>query len=346
MNIVTNASANTRRATLLAMGIFILALVAVTTSRINTASAADGDISLTPGWNLVGWAAPDTAIEAALRDGGVIDRVNAVWGYTDGTWAAFFPSAASVPGANDLTTFVHYGGYFIGLSAGDDVVWHTGAATATSTPSPTPPPTESPTATSTPTPVPSATVTADHGSYYIDSLGDAWVVGEVHNGLSVPVEFVQVTANFYLGSNLVGTETSYADLTAIPPDGTSSFSVLETEPQTFDSVKYSVTDYDTDGYEPVVSGLDAFVTNTYVDSIDFTHVIGSVTNNSAQTYQFVEVFVASYDAAGDVVGIDSTFAAPDTLAPGQAGTFEALSNVGEYSGAVVSRRLFIDASLP
>jgi hypothetical protein len=333
----------------LGIGLALIMTIAFVTIQISSASAAEGDITLVPGWNLVGWAGPDTSIDQAIQGGGITDQVSAVWGYEGGTWKAFFPDAADIPGANDLTTFVHLSGYFIAVNGAENVIWHTGSLVPSPTPTTTTPtPTESPTPTPSPTPTqaPASTVSADHATYYTDSIGAVWVVGEVHNGLGVPVEFVEVTANFYLGATLVDTETGYADLRAIPASGTSSFSVLEVDPPAFDSVQYAVTDYDTGNYEPVISGLDAAITNTYVDSIDYTHIVGTVTNNSSQTYEYVEVYVASYNAAGDVVGVDSTFTEPDTLAPGQSGTFEALSNSDEYSGTVVSRRLFVDASLP
>lgn len=105
-------------------------------------SADDGDITLTPGWNLVGWTGADVSIATALEEGGVTDSVSAVWGYSGGGWSAFFPSAADIPGANDLTTFVSGSGYFINISGSANVVWHTGAvgqAPATPTETTTPP---------------------------------------------------------------------------------------------------------------------------------------------------------------------------------------------------------------
>jgi hypothetical protein len=335
----------------LAVALLLLLSFGVAAVGVQHASAADGDVTLSPGWNLVGWAGETTPIDDALQAGGIIDRVSAVWGYDNGTWKAFFPAAADVPGANDLSTFEHLAGYFIAVNGTGAVVWHISSsspgtpATSSATSTPTSTPTQ-PTTTPTPTQAPDTRVSAAHATYYTDSIGAVWVVGEVHNGLSVPVEFVEVTANFYLNGTLVGTENGYASLTAIPAGGSSPFTVLEVSPPSFDSVKYSVTDYDTDNFEPVIEGLDAAITNTSVDSIDYTHIVGTVTNNSAQTYQFVEVYVASYDTAGDVVAVDTTFAHPDTLTPGQTGTFEALSSPEEHAGSVVTRRVFVDANLP
>jgi hypothetical protein len=169
-------------------------------------------------------------------------------------------------------------------------------------------------------------------------------VGEVYNGLPADAEFVEITANFYsAGGVLLDTETGFADLEVVPSGSDSPFEVLDFEPPA-GIARYSlqVTDYESppfDGDAPV-TGLDAMVTNTFTDSIDFLHIVGTVTNNSGTSYDFVQPIFAFYDASGAVVRVEDTFTRPTTLGPGQQGSFEALLDIDGTN--VVSRRVWVD----
>ncbi len=173
------------------------------------------------------------------------------------------------------------------------------------------------------------------------------VVGEVYNGLEHEVAYVEITADLYSSSDtLVGTESGSACVTAIPAHSDSPFTVLIFDPPPgVDHLVLRVTDFLEPPFlfaDPPVVGLDATVTNLYTDIIDYRHVVGVVTNNSANNYQYVGVCVASYDQAGNVVRTGATSTLPDTLGPGQTGTFEALVDAAGVT--IVSDRLWVDAS--
>ncbi|MGH2634196.1 MAG: FxLYD domain-containing protein [Tepidiformaceae bacterium] len=207
---------------------------------------------------------------------------------------------------------------------------------------PTATPTQAP---PTATPQPSG-IYVQHFSSYTDSIGALWIVGEVVNGLSADAEFVQITANYYGQSGvLLATETGYADLTVVPAGGDSPFSVLTFEPPA-GIARYTlqVTDYTSPpfGSDAPTSGLAASITNTYVDSINFVHFVGTVTNNSARSYDFVNPIIAFYDGAGTVIRIEDAFTSPSTLGPGQTGSFEALLDADGVS--FTSYRVWVDAS--
>ena len=55
--------------------------------------------------------------------------------------------------------------------------------------------------------------------------------------------------------------------------------------------------------------------------------------------------VGFYNANGDMVREDFTFTEPDTLAPGQTGTFDSFIFDGDQAG-IVSIRTWVDASPP
>jgi hypothetical protein len=215
--------------------------------------------------------------------------------------------------------------------------------TRTATRTATAPPIATPTAT---TPMAQGTVSTGASTYYFDILGAMWVVGEVRNGLDHEIALVEVTANLYSASEvLLATDFGFACVTTIPAGGDSSYTVLVLDPPPgVDHVGVSVTDYFEPPFftiDPPVVGLDATITNVYTDSIGFRHAVGTVTNNSAYTYDFVQPCVAFYDAAGNVVRTDFTFTSPSTLAPGQTGTFDAF--VDAEGAGIVSQRLWVDA---
>ncbi len=201
----------------------------------------------------------------------------------------------------------------------------------------------------TPTPTPTAMATVTQGE--VSTRNSSWygwsgrlrVVGEVYNGLDHPISGVAVTAELYSSTNtLLGTGTEYACVYAIAEHSVSPFSVtVSTPPDEVDHVQLRVTDF-SEGPEvnPVV-GLDATITNVYTD-VYFVHVIGTVTNNSSNTYGSVRPCVAFHNAAGDVVSIYPAYARPDTLAPGETGIFDAY-NVVEEGRAIVSERVWVDA---
>jgi hypothetical protein len=70
--------------------------------------------------------------------------------------------------------------------------------------------------------------------------------------------------------------------------------------------------------------LSATVTNTYTSSTGTLHVVGTVTNSSSRSYEYVEILVALYASDGRVVAVDFTYSEPDALGPGQSGTFDVL----------------------
>ena len=238
-------------------------------------------------------------------------------------------------------------------------------ATVTATPQPATTGTPQPTATATPTSVftPTHTATAAataaatatqtpltgvqtrNSSWLIAPVtGSAYVMGEVYNGTGAPIAFVEITANFYSASGqLLATDYSYADLTTIPSGSDSPFRVILFDPpEGIESVGIVVTDYSTNLYFPVVSGLTLEVTNTYTTSIDTLHIVGTVKNNSGTTWDYVQPIVALYDETGRVIKTDFTFTEPGTLAPGASGTFDLLI----FNGASLEsapKRFWIDA---
>ncbi len=230
----------------------------------------------------------------------------------------------------------------------------TATASPTTTPTPTPSKTPSPTPSKTPTLVPTITASPNpgglqtqHSTWHYDILGAIWVEGEVVNNTGGTADFVKITANFYSATNqLLATQFGYACLNAIAPGATSPFAVLLVSPPAgVDHINIQVTNY----YSPpllyqVPPGLSINITNTYTDIINYVHVVGSVNNNSSNTYDFVKVCSAFYNAAGDVVRTNFTYTSPSTLGPSGSGTYD--SSVSGDGAGIDSVKVWVTASYP
>ncbi len=225
----------------------------------------------------------------------------------------------------------------------------TGTATPTSAP-PTGTSTSLPTSappTATSVPLPSGEITTRNSTWYVDDLlGDIEIVGEVVNGRDHDVALVEVTANAYSASNtLLTTESGFACVGSMAPGTDSPFDIFMFDPPPgIDHIELVVTDFAEPPFfilDPPVVGMEASVTNVFTDSIDFRHVVGTVTNNSSSTYDFINVCSAHYDSAGNVVRTGLDFLRPDALAPGQAGKFNAFTD--SLGAGIDSDRVWVDA---
>lgn len=188
-----------------------------------------------------------------------------------------------------------------------------------------------------------------HVSSYLDATNpDApvfFVVGELVNGRTHPVERVELTAKFFnaQGQQLsVDGNITYADLEVIPAGGDSPFSfAIVSPPAAIANYTIAVSAVTDPAILPVVEGLTATVGNTRTEGA-FRFVTGTVRNDSTFTWQSVTVLVAYYDASGRVVRTDLTFPALETLPPGQQSAYE--SFVRAEGTTIVSQRVWVRAT--
>lgn len=207
-------------------------------------------------------------------------------------------------------------------------------ADSASTPPPastptSPVPSATPTKTPSPTPTPALNdkVITRNATWVTSTLtGSIYVMGEVYNGSDSTVEFVEITANFYAADGtLLATELGGADITTIPSGADSPFwIILSNPPAGVQTIGLTVSDYSDDPFFPVVTGLTVTVSDVYTDGSDVLHIVGSVTNSSATSWDYVQPIVALYNNEGLVIETDYTFTDPGTLDPGETGSFELL----------------------
>ena len=164
------------------------------------------------------------------------------------------------------------------------------------------------------------------------------MVGEVKNGASTPVEFVRINAGFYdSAGNVVASDSGYACLDVIPAGGDAPFYILVLDPPS-NIARYTLQVDGRATSKQAATGLELSGISTRTDSSGDLHVSGQVTNRSTVTYRFVEICAAYYNAAGDVIRTDSSYARPDTLTPSQSGTFE----VEDDGEGVATHRLWVE----
>ena len=68
--------------------------------------------------------------------------------------------------------------------------------------------------------------------------------------------------------------------------------------------------------------------SSYVNNFGSMHIVGEVLNQAPVTAKFVKVIATFYNANGQVIGTDFTYADPSDLAPGQRAPFDILVSEG------------------
>lgn len=169
-------------------------------------------------------------------------------------------------------------------------------------------------------------VSAHHFSWYLATTGSLLVVGLVTNGLAGPAGSVEVTANLFDGGGrLLASGAGVSELAAIASGGSSPFRVVLPGPLAgVSAVTVVVTGYDPAPSTAPVSGLALSVSDIYRDGGGVVHVVGTVVNESSNPWRFVRPIGAFVDAEGVVTRVALAFTAPDTLEPGDAGSFDML----------------------
>ncbi len=208
----------------------------------------------------------------------------------------------------------------------------TGTPRPTSTPFPTATPLPiPPTATEDtrqPTEAPSLEATVEVISTHVYrnvEAGSAIIFGEVQNMSDVPATGVIVSARlFNANGDRVGRgESEAVGKTVMNPGDVAGFSIIVT----FDGgtyVEWSSEELVADhnftsedivaAYTPELSISDDQLVPP-ATGFDFVDVAGNLTNDSSETLTFVQVGATAYDAAGNVISVDS-FVTTEPLAPG------------------------------
>lgn len=225
----------------------------------------------------------------------------------------------------------------------------TATATATATvPSPTPTATATATATVGPTPTPTATPTSlppgvniqSNHTYYLDTLGNLHVVGEIANGSGDNLRLVKVTLDLYQGNKLLQTESAYTFLDTLSANRLTCFRISLKAPAGWNRYAFREPEY-VPGAPALPDLIISDISGAYDPVFGWYSLAGNVHNQEPSAVQFVQPVGTLYDAAGAVIGCDYTFTDSAELAPGQASPFELFFTGRDY-GSVSSYRVQVD----
>jgi hypothetical protein len=194
-------------------------------------------------------------------------------------------------------------------------------ATATPEVAPTETPPPAPTETPPPAPTDAAAVQFQGVTSYVASTGSHYVVGEVLNTTSENLRFVEILASFYdAGGQLVGTGSTFSELSIVEPDGIAPFKLATLDPPP-NLADYKLrVDYLTTGQDPL--RLEVLNHSGSLADSGWYVVAGEVRNPYDFAVKFPEIVATYYNAAHQVVRVEVVFSALDTLQPGEVSPFE------------------------
>ena len=87
--------------------------------------------------------------------------------------------------------------------------------------------------------------------------------------------------------------------------------------------------------------------SSYINDIGSMHIVGEVLNQAPVTAKFVKIIATFYNANGQVIGTDFTYADPSDLAPGQRAPFDIIVSEGSVPMYQMSSYgLTVDWQLP
>lgn len=211
--------------------------------------------------------------------------------------------------------------------------WNPESVTVTSTPTPTATatPTATPTSTPTPTATPAGAVVVTSSSAFTQTVGSrtmVYVVGEVSNAASSPLESVAVMATFYSAS---GTPVASAQTSAyrplLGPGQTSPFKIGTDMPP--DYAYYTLEATYAFSSRPPLAELPVFHASNYSDQLSgWRYLFGEVQNTMKTPIAQVMVIGTFFDGAGKVVNVEAVSPFHEVLEPGDASPFRLVLSLG------------------
>ena len=157
------------------------------------------------------------------------------------------------------------------------------------------------------------TIQLNSFSHYTDSIGSVHLVGEVQNVGGANQSYVEIDFNNYDANNvLLSTDFTFSLIDDLAPGDKSPFNDPITPPAGYDHS--TVAGINAQVVRPPNHNFTTTITNTFVDSIGSTHIVGTVINNNGTTADYVEPVFTFYSGATAVDG-DFTFVNTGTTSP-------------------------------
>jgi len=161
-------------------------------------------------------------------------------------------------------------------------------------------------------------------SSYVGILGWYWVVGEVQNVGSQPLDYVRVTATYYRSNGImVGTASAYIELDILNPGRKSPFLIIYTDTARIPDIDhYSLAISSFSPASALPGKLKILSSEGYIDQSGYVHVIGEIQNLGSTTATFVKLIATFYDQTGKVVAEGDVYSDPYDVQSGQKAPFD------------------------
>jgi hypothetical protein len=200
---------------------------------------------------------------------------------------------------------------------------------------------------STPTPTPEVVVLGS--TTFVPHKGSTsiYLVGEVRNDTHLDAEFVRIDASLRDASGeVVYAKHSYSKIGILAPGATSPFLIIFSDLPEWASYDLAVVSRAT---ARQLYPLEVLSSELSLDDDAAFHVMGKVKNQYDEQCKFIQAYVTLYDANGEVIGTDSSYATPSDLNPGRVAFFDTRIYFWKHkpdAGKVASHRLQVYGTGP
>jgi hypothetical protein len=200
---------------------------------------------------------------------------------------------------------------------------------------------------STPTPTPEVVVLGSTTFVPYKGSTSVYLVGEVRNDTHLNAEFVKINASLRDASGeIVYAKHAYAKIGILPPGEISPFLIIFSAPPEWASYDLAVA-YRATARQ--LYPLEVLSSELSLDDDAALHVMGKVKNPYDEECKSIQAYVTLYDANGEVIGTDSSYATPSDLNPGRVAFFDTRIYFWKYKpdvGKVASHRLQVYGTGP
>jgi hypothetical protein len=174
-----------------------------------------------------------------------------------------------------------------------------------------------PSQSSTATPQPQIDLQTGSYSYYVDSIGTLWFVGEIVNNGDAPAGSIQVVLSLLDNSgNVVGVGSDSPSF--VQAKGKFPFKIMvDKAPKEWKDVKIQIqgTPLDSQSFMPPYIDLKTDKVTGKPSDFGGYELTGTVINTGQQTATLVHIVAAAYDKDGKVIDVGDTFATLNDIAP-------------------------------
>jgi len=168
-----------------------------------------------------------------------------------------------------------------------------------------------------------------------------WIVGEVYNGTSNYLRFVEINVNIFNASGqLISTDSGYVSVDSLAPWTKGCFRIFVLSPGNWSSYAFDSLDYRSDA--PLPPKLTIYGDSGTLDSNDWYTIIGFMRNDDSVLIDFAEAIATLYNAQGKVVECDYGYPSDYSLDPGQASSFKIWSFLRDSYADVTNYKLQAD----